>query len=53
MVITAIRRYGSWYVVVLSCGCRYLRTRDEINREQLYVGKGAVCGKEHPPSVRE
>jgi hypothetical protein len=49
--ITRILNFGTW-TVKLSCGCAIRGlSSDDLNREQLYIGKAVYCGK-HTPKVR-
>ncbi len=45
--ITAIRRYGTKYSIVLACGHKYAANIARIRVDQLYIGKVVTCPREH------
>ena len=44
ITITEMLRFGSTWTATLSCGCAIRGiSRDDLDREQLYVGKRVTC----------
>jgi hypothetical protein len=47
--ITRILNFGTTWTVKLDCGCSCKGlTVDDLNREQLYIGKAVECTKHQP-----
>jgi hypothetical protein len=53
VTIRHILNFGTTWTVKLDCGCsRRGLTRDDLKREQLYIGKNVTCEKHQSATGR-
>jgi hypothetical protein len=45
--ITAIRRYGTRWLILLACGHQFTVSSTQLRAQQLYLGKVMECHLEH------